>query len=96
METLQGVITMQRSHTVGVDLAKNVIQASVVSARGQELSNKEFTRVRFAEFLANQKPGLVAFEACSTAHHWARLAVTHGHQVKIIPASRGRTLQAGP
>lgn len=77
---------MQQSHTIGVDLAKNVIQASVVSGSGKELSNKEFSRTKFAQFLANQKPGLVAFEACATAHHWARYAASHGHEVKIIPA----------
>ena len=77
---------MRNSNTFGVDLAKNVIQVSVVTPANKELSNKEFTRTKFAEFLAKQKPGLVAFEACSTAHHWARLATTYGHQVKIIPA----------
>jgi transposase len=77
---------MKNSNTIGVDLAKNVIQVSVVTPRNKELSNKELTRVKFAEFLARQKPGLVAFEACATAHHWARLATTYGHQVKIIPA----------
>ena len=77
---------MRNSNTIGVDLAKNVIQVAVVSPTNKELSNKELTRLKFAEFLATQKPGLVAFEACATAHHWARLATTHGHQVKIIPA----------
>lgn len=77
---------MKQFNTIGVDLAKNVIQVSVVSASNKELSNKEFTRIKFAEFLANQKPALVAFEACATAHHWARLATAQGHDVKIIPA----------
>ena len=77
---------MKNFNTVGVDLAKNVIQVSVVNPLNKEVSNKELTRIKFTEFLAKQKPGLVAFEACATAHHWARLATTHGHQVKIIPA----------
>ena len=77
---------MKNSNTIGVDLAKNVIQIAVVSTTNKELSNRELTRVKFAEFLAKQKPSLVAFEACGTAHHWARVATTHGHQVKIIPA----------
>ena len=77
---------MKNSNTIGVDLAKNVIQIAVVSTTNRELSNRELTRVKFAEFLAKQKPSLVAFEACGTAHHWARVATTHGHQVKIIPA----------
>ena len=77
---------MRHSNTIGVDLAKNVIQVSVVSPFNKELSNKELSRAKFAEFLAKQKTGMVAFEACATAHYWARCAVKHGHEVKIIPA----------
>ena len=77
---------MRKINTIGVDLAKNVIQVSVVSWSRRELSNKTYTRKRFAAFLARQKPSLVAFEACGTAHHWARTAQRHGHEVMIIPA----------
>ncbi len=63
---------MTYSTTVGVDLAKNVIQISVVSGRGKELSNRSFTRRKFAEFLGKQKASLVAFESCASAHYWAR------------------------
>ena len=77
---------MSYSTTVGVDLAKNVIQISVVSARGKELSNRSLTRHKFAEFLGKQKPALVAFEACATSHYWARAAQRHGHEARIIPA----------
>jgi transposase len=77
---------MTHSTTVGVDLAKNVIQVSVVSARGKELSNRSFSRKKFAEFLGKQKPALVAFEACATSHYWARAAERHGHDARIIPA----------
>ena len=55
---------MRQSNTIGVDLAKNVIQVSVVTPSNKELSNKELSRLRFAEYLAKQKPALVAFEAC--------------------------------
>ncbi len=47
---------MSYSTTVGVDLAKNVIQISVVSDRGKELCNRSLTRKKFAEFLAYAKP----------------------------------------
>lgn len=77
---------MRHSTTVGVDLAKNVIQISVVSDRGKELLNRSLTRRKFAEFLGNQKPSLVAFESCATAHHWSRTAQRHGHVARIIPA----------
>ncbi len=77
---------MTHSTTVGVDLAKNVIQVSVVSVRGKELLNRSLTRRKFAEFLGKQKPSLVAFEACATSHYWARAAQRHGHVARIIPA----------
>jgi transposase len=63
------------STTVGVDLAKNVIQVSVVSDRCKELINRLLTRGKFAGFLGKQKPSLVAFESCPSAHYWARAAV---------------------
>ena len=77
---------MRKHNTIGVDLAKNVIQVCVVSVSNKELLNKELTRKKFTEFLVKQKPALVAFEACATAHYWARVALRHGHQIKIIPA----------
>ena len=77
---------MKQLNVVGVDLAKNTIQAAVVSPTNKELQNRGFTRKKFAEFLAKQKSALVAFEACATAHHWARVAERHGHEVKILPA----------
>ena len=77
---------MKNSNTIGVDLAKNVIQVSIVSPSNKQLQNKALSRTKFAEFLAKQKPSLVAFEACATAHYWARAAKRHGHEIKIIPA----------
>lgn len=77
---------MSYSTTVGVDLAKNVIQVSVVNGRGKETLNRSLTRKKFAEFLGRQKPSLVAFESCATAHYWARAAKRHGHEARIIPA----------
>jgi len=77
---------MKNINVIGVDLAKNVIQISVVSRSNRELQNKSLSRKKFAEFLARQAVSLVAFEACATAHYWARAAKRHGHEVKIIPA----------
>lgn len=77
---------MTHLNTIGVDLAKNVIQVSVLTPRGKELHNKALTRSKFREYLVKQKPALVAFEACATAHYWARTAKEFGHDVRIIPA----------
>jgi len=77
---------MNKLNVIGVDLAKNVIQVSVLSRSNRELQNRSLTRRRFAEFLGGQRRSLVAFEACATAHYWARVAQRQGHEVKIIPA----------
>ena len=77
---------MKNINVIGVDLAKNVIQVSVVSRSNRELQNKSLSRKKFAEFLARQNASLVAFEAFATAHYWARAAKLHGHEIKIIPA----------
>jgi len=77
---------MAKLNVIGVDLAKNVIQVSVLSPSNRELRNTALTRRKFAEFLGRQRPSLVAFEACATSHYWARVAQRNGHAVKIIPA----------
>ena len=77
---------MNNLNVIGVDLAKNVIQISLLSPANRELRNTSLSRRKFAEFLGCQRPSLVAFEACATAHYWARTAQRHGHVVKIIPA----------
>jgi transposase len=38
-----------------------------------------------AGFFADLGPCLVGIEACATAHYWARLIATYGHQVRLIP-----------
>jgi transposase len=86
---------MQTSQTAGVDLAKNVIQASVVTKNNKEILNKKFTRNQFSVFLAKQKLYLVAFEACATAYYWARYAKIFGHQVKILLAIAVAPYQQG-
>ncbi len=77
---------MRQSNVIGVELAKNVIRVSVVRPSNKELSNREPSRNKFAEFLVKQKLALVAFDACATAHQWARLAALYDHKVIIIPA----------
>ena len=77
---------MTKLNVIGVDLAKNVIQVSVLSPSNRELRNSALTRRKFAEFFGRQRRSLVAFEACATSHYWARVAQRHGHEVKILPA----------
>ncbi len=72
---------------VGVDLAKNVIQIHAVDAVGKVISNKALKRDKFMEWCAQLPPGcLIAMEASSSAHHWARKLVALGLDARIIAA----------
>lgn len=37
--------------------------------------------------LADQPTCIVAIEACATSHHWGRVALSHGHEVRLVPAA---------
>lgn len=70
---------------VGVDLAKQVIQVHAVDAAGAVLSRRTVARRSFLDWCAKLPPGcLIAMEACSSAHHWARKLVKLGLQVRLI------------
>jgi len=72
---------------VGVDLAKRVIQVHAVDARGRVLTGRALARDRFVEWCARLPAGcVVAMEASSSAHHWARKLVSLGLQARIISA----------
>ena len=67
--------------TIGVDLAKNLFSVCSVNATGRVLDRQEFRREKFAAWLAQRPAGTaVAMEACSGAHHWARVCVELGLQ----------------
>ena len=70
---------------VGVDLAKNVIQIHAVDAAERVVARRAIARNRFLSWFANLKPCLVAMEACSAAHYWARKLRALGHEVRLIP-----------
>ncbi len=73
--------------TVGVDLAKYVFSVCLVDSLGRVLLRREFRREAFASWLAQLPPGtIVAMEACSGAHHWARRCVELGLQPRLIAA----------
>ena len=69
---------------IGVDLAKSVFQVHGALWTGEVQFRKKLTRKQFAVFMARQEPCLVLFEACGSAHHWAREMEAFGHEVKLI------------
>jgi transposase len=72
---------------VGVDLAKRVIQVHAVDGAGRVLSTRALARDRFVEWCLRLPVGcVVAMEASSSAHHWARKLVALGLQARILSA----------
>ena len=72
---------MQEITRVGVDLAKRVIQVLAVNAAGSRVTGRALAREKFLPWCAQLPPGcLVAMEASSSAHHWARIQ-THGYEL---------------
>jgi transposase len=71
--------------TIGLDLAKNVMQVHGVDAAGTPVLRKKLRRAEVIGFFAGLSPCLVGLEACATAHHWAREITKLGHTVKLIP-----------
>ncbi len=73
---------------VGVDLAKHVIQVHAVDAAGKLVANRPLPRDKFMVWCAQLPAGcLIAMEASSSAHHWARKLVALGLDARIIAAN---------
>jgi transposase len=75
---------------IGVDLAKNVFQVHGALRTGEVQFRKKLTRTQFPVFMAKQEPSLVIFEACGSAHYWAREMEALGHEVKLIAPQYAR------
>ena len=78
---------MQEITRVGVDLAKRVIQVLAVNAAGSRVTGRALAREKFLHWCAQLPAGcLVAMEASSSAHHWARKLIKMGLDARIIAA----------
>ena len=75
---------MEQVTIIGVDLAKNVFQVHGASGDGAVAFRKKLTRPQFQRFMREVNPCLVAMEACSGAHYWARELAAAGHEVRLI------------
>lgn len=72
--------------TYGLDLAKSVMQLHWVDMLTGEIHRKQLKRRALLEFFANRQPGVIAMEACGSAHYWARELLKLGHEVRLIAA----------
>jgi transposase len=82
--------------TIGVDLAKSVFSACEVDGVGHVLRRQDLRREPFGLWLAQRPAGtIVAMEACSGAHHWARRCLEYGLEPKIIAAQFVKPFRKG-
>lgn len=84
--------------TLGVDLAKYVFSVCEMGASGRVTRRHELRRDAFSRWLAQQPAGtVVAMEACSGAHEWARRCLEYGLVPRLMaaqfvkPFRKGRT-----
>lgn len=76
-----------RTITIGVDLAKQVFSVCSVDAAGRVQDRRELRREAFSQWLPNVPAGtIVAMEACSGAHHWARRCQNSGLRPRLMAA----------
>jgi transposase len=70
---------------VGIDLAKNVFAVHGVDEHGKPaLVRSSVARAKLHALIASLPPCTIGMEACSGAHHWARLFAAAGHTVRLI------------
>jgi transposase len=70
---------------VGIDLAKNVFAVHGVDEHGKPaLVRPSVPRAKLHALIASLPPCTIGMEACSGAHHWARLFAAAGHAVRLI------------
>lgn len=70
---------------VGIDLAKNVFAVHGVNEAGAvELRQPRVARAKLQALIGALPPCVIGMEACSGAHHWARLFQAHGHSVRLM------------
>jgi transposase len=71
--------------TVGIDLAKNVFAVHGVDDNGKSaLVKPKVARGDLMALIVQLPPCLIGMEACSGAHHWARLFRQFGHTVRLM------------
>ncbi len=78
---------MDQAATIGLDIAKSVLQVHGVDESGIVVLRRQVRRAQLLPLFARLPACLIGIEACATAHHWARELTKLGHQVRLMPPS---------
>jgi transposase len=63
--------------TIGLDIAKSVIQVHGIDAEGQVVIRRQLKRRYVLAFFEKLAPSLIGIEACASSHHWSRQLQMH-------------------
>jgi transposase len=80
-------VTKAITYRIGFDVAKGVFQVhGVENEAGERVALKRRLKRGAVEgFFAKLPASLIGMEACGSAHYWARLAKSYGHEVRLMP-----------
>jgi transposase len=92
LEAQQQEAAMQH---VAIDLGRTKSQICVRDADGQIVREQKLDTASLGRFLGRQGPSRVILETCSEAFHVADLALSCGHEVRVVPATLVRSLGVG-
>lgn len=70
--------------TIGLDIAKAIFHLVAFNHQGKPVKKKQLKRQQVLAYFAKMERCLIAMEACSGAHYWAREFQFLGHEVKLI------------
>jgi transposase len=86
---------MRNHKVIAIDLAKNSFHVTVLDKHDNFLTDRPFNRSALVKWLARQQESIVAMEACGSAHHWARLCASFGHQPRLLPPKAATPFRKG-
>ena len=69
---------------IGLDTAKSVFQVHAVDKFGKAEVRRKLRRSELVPFFEQQEDRTVVMEAGGAAHHWARVLIGLGHDVKLL------------
>ena len=76
--------------TLGIDIGKRWFHVIGLDTAGIVVRREKLNRAQLYELFATHSPCLIGMETCCGAQHLARLAASHGHDVRLLPAQHVR------
>ncbi len=86
---------MPKLNTIAIDLSKNLFQVCKVNQAKKVVENKPLKRSDITQYIQKQPISIIAMEACYSSHHWARLFLSFGHEVRLVPAQHVKPFVVG-